>query len=52
MSICDENGDLERGYLQMAADEQRELAALEWCNALIADISVAGSDMGEDHNRL
>jgi len=29
---------LEEGYAAMAADEEREAEAQEWCNALIGDV--------------
>jgi hypothetical protein len=34
-------GDMEQGYLEMALDTEREQEALEWCNALIGDVSEA-----------
>jgi len=30
--------DLENGYREMAADEEAEAEALEWCEALIGDV--------------
>lgn len=33
------NTSLDDGYRAMAADEERETEALEWCNALAADLS-------------
>ena len=34
-------GDLEAGYRAMAADEARELEALEWSEAMIGDVADA-----------
>ncbi len=34
-------GDLEAGYQAMAADEERELEALEWSEATIGDVTDA-----------
>jgi hypothetical protein len=31
--------DLEAGYRQMARDEAREVEALEWANATVADVA-------------
>ncbi len=31
--------ELEAGYLAMAADEEREAEAMEWCEALIGDVA-------------
>ena len=31
--------DLEEGYRAMAADEEHEAEALEWCEALIGDVA-------------
>jgi hypothetical protein len=31
---------LEAGYDAMAADEEREAEALEWCEALIGDVAI------------
>ncbi len=30
---------LDEGYKAMAADQKREAEALEWCNALVADMA-------------
>jgi hypothetical protein len=30
---------LDAGYLAMAADKEREAEAMEWCNAVLADMS-------------
>ena len=49
MSVGDKSEGVQRGYRQMAADEQREQVALEWCNALIGDLPVATVDETTQH---
>ena len=50
VSVWDETQALQQGYLRMAANEEREKTALEWCNALIGDIPVPslGEAMQDD----
>jgi hypothetical protein len=49
MSVGDRGEGLEYGYSRMAADEQREQVALEWCNTLIGDLPIAAVDETTQH---
>jgi hypothetical protein len=50
MSVGDKGEDLQRGYSQMASDEQRERVALEWCNALMSDLPATTEDETTQHD--
>jgi predicted CopG family antitoxin len=49
------NTSLDEGYLAMAADEKREIEAMEWCNALVGDMdneAMADQIMAADKSRI
>jgi hypothetical protein len=45
------HAELEAAYAQMARDEAREIAALEWAEAMVRDVAISRPSTGRGSDR-